>query len=293
MSATSRPAPATAAALGIARGESALVTGASSGIGETFVRALAARGVNVLLTALPQEQDRLEAIADEVSERHGVRALSVPIDLSDRDGPDRVRGRADELDFVPDLVVNSAGLGFGGRFSHAPLEEQLRMLHVNVEALVRLTGLYLPRLVERGAGAVVNVASTAAFQPMPYFAVYAASKAFVLSFGEALWAEHRRTGVRVVTVCSGPVATPFHQRAGAPAEEAGVKGYLKRRYMTAERVVDGALAAVEQDRPLVVLRMPVVGLLYRPATAARGILPLRTRLQASERLHRWYFEQQK
>ena len=278
------PAP-DVAALGLARGGAALITGASSGIGETFARTLAARGVDVLLTALPAEHERLTVIASELSQRHGVRGLAVPMDLSERDGPQRVRDRASELGFAPDLVVNSAGLGVGGRFSEASLDEQLA-------SLVRLTGLFLPPMVERGAGAVINVASTAAFQPMPYFAVYAASKAFVLSFGEALWAEHHKAGVRVITVCSGPVATPFHERAGSPAEEEGVRGRLKRRSMTAERVVDSALAAVAQDRPLVVLRMPLVGLLYRPAALARGILPLRTRLGASERMHRWYFEQQ-
>jgi short-subunit dehydrogenase len=281
------------ASLGLARGGAALVTGASSGIGETFARTLAARGVDLLLTALPADGDRLDALAAELSGRHGVRALAAPVDLGERDGPGALRDRAAELGFTPDLLVNSAGLGAGGRFAEAPLEDQLRMVHVNTEALVRLCGLFLPAMAERGAGAVVNVASTAAFQPMPYFAVYAASKAFVLSFGEALWAEHHAGGVRVVTVCSGPVATAFHDRAGAPAaQERGARGALRRRYMTAQRVVDQALEAVQDDQPLVVLRMPLVGLLYRPATLARGVLPLRRRLKASERLHRWIFEQQ-
>ena len=285
------PAAATKRSLGIDRGGAALVTGASSGIGAAFAQALAGRGVDVLLTALPQEHERLDAIVHDLGDRHGVRSVTVATDLAERDGPAALQAAADELKFEPDLVVNSAGLGHAGRFSGAPLDEQIHMLHVNVEALVRLTGLYLPRMVKRGAGSVVNVASTAAFQPMPYFAVYAASKAFVLSFGEALWGEHRETGVRVVTVCSGPVETAFHGRAGETSEPAGVKGFLRRRYMTPERVAETGLEAVERDEPLVVVRMPGVGLLYHPVAMARGLIPVRARLKASERMHRWYFDE--
>jgi uncharacterized protein len=285
------PGSAQAQALGLGRGEQALVTGASSGIGEAFARTLAARGANLLLTGLPDEQGRLEELAAELTDRHAVRCVAVAMDLGVRDGPDRLLAAADAHAFEPDLLVNSAGVGASGRFAEASLDGQLRMVHVNVEALVRLTGLYLPRMVARGSGAVINVASTAAFQPLPYFAVYAASKAFVLSFGEGLWAEHRRAGVRVTTVCSGPVATPFHGSRGDDDAPAGAKGFLKRRYMTAERVVDAALSALESDRPRVVLRIPLVGLLYHPAALARGLVPLRARLRVSERLNRWYFEQ--
>src|SRR3954470_13924162 len=245
---TTEAVTATKRSLGIHRGAAALVTGASSGIGEAFARALARRRVDVLLTALPREHERLDAIAHDLGDRHGVRCVTVPLDLAERDGPAALQAAADELEFEPDLVVNSAGLGHAGRFSTAHPDEQARMLHVNVEALVRLAGLYLPRMVERGAGSVVNVASTAAFQPMPYFAVYAASKAFVLSFGEALWAEHREAGVRVVTVCTGPVETAFHGHADGTAQQGGVKGFLRRRYMTPERVAELGLEAVEQDR---------------------------------------------
>jgi uncharacterized protein len=195
----------------------------------------------VLLTALPREQVRLDVIVHDLGDRHGVRCVTVAADLAERDGPAEVHAAAEERGFEPDLVVNSAGLGHGGRFSKAALDDQTRMLHVNVEALVRLTGLYLPRMLERRAGAVVNVASTAAFQPMPYFAVYAASKAFALSFGEGRWAEHREAGVLVVTVCSGPVETAFHGRPGQTSEQRRVKGLLRRRYMTPERVAESGI----------------------------------------------------
>jgi uncharacterized protein len=279
--------------LGIARGGTALVTGASSGIGEAFARSLAARGVDLVMTGLPQEQQRLTSIASELENLHGVRCLAVPADLADPTGADSLRVAADEHAFEPDLLVNSAGIGASGPFFEAPLEQQLRMIQVNVEGVVRLTGLYLPRMVARGTGAVINVASTAAFQPLPYFTVYAASKAFVLSFGEGLWAESRRSGVRVVNVCSGPVATPFHGSGdgGGSATDGPVRDFLRRRYMTTQRVVDTALTAVERNRPVVVLRMPVVGLLSYPVALFRGVLPLRVRLLLSERLNRWYFEQ--
>jgi uncharacterized protein len=284
---------ATEPSLGIHRGGAALVTGASSGIGEAFARALARRGVDVLLTALPQEHERLDAIGRDLTDRHAVRCVTVAVDLAERDGPGELQVAADGLEFEPDLVVNSAGLGYAGRFSTAHLDEQARMLHVNVEALVRVAGLYLSRMVERGAGSVINVASTAAFQPMPYFAVYAASKAFVLSFGEALWAEHREAGVRVVTLCTGPVETAFHGRPGEASEQRGVKGFLRRRYMTPERIAECGLEGVERDQPRVVVRMPGVGLLYHPVAMVRGFVPVRARLKASERMHRWYFDQRR
>lgn len=273
------------ARFGLERGGAALITGASSGIGESFARTLAARGVELLLTALPSEEDRLAAIARELGATHGIRCLSVTVDLADELGADRLRAEADALAFEPDLIINSAGIGASGRFAELSLHQQLEMIRVNVGGLVHLTGLYLPRMVARGAGAVINVASTAAFQPLPYFSVYAASKAFVLSLSQALWAESRRDGVRVVSVCSGPVETAFHGDDHAQAG-GGTQQFLRRRYMTSQRVVDSALAAVERGRPVVVLRMPVVGLLYYPVAALRSFLPLRLRLLLSERLGR-------
>jgi uncharacterized protein len=289
VTATTTPSAAQAT-LGIDRGGSALVTGASSGIGEAFARTLAARGVSLLLTALPQEAEGLRAIAEELERAHGIRCLAVPVDLSVPDGAERLHGAADDLGFVPDLIVNSAGVGASGPFAEVPLADHLRMIHVNVEGLVRVTHLFVSTMVARGGGAVVNVASTAAFQPLPYFSVYAASKAFVLSLGEALWAELRRDGVRVVSVCTGPVETRFHgNRASAPNGNA--RRFMRRRYMSPQRVVDTALDAVEQDRPTVVMRMPVVGLLYYPVVLLRALVPLPVRLRLSERLNRWIFEQ--
>jgi short-subunit dehydrogenase len=271
------------------RGRSALVTGASSGLGETFVRTLAAGGADVLLTALPEERARLEQIAAAISASYGVRTEIVPMDLSTPDGPGSLVAEAARLGFEPSMLVNSAGFGMVGRVADLPLERQLAMIRVNALALAVLTGTYLPRMVERGDGVIVNVASTAALTPLPYFATYSASKAFVLAFGEALWAEARAAGVRVVTVCTGPVETPFLERVGDLGDATGVKRQLRRRYLTPEAVVTKALAAVEADRPRVVLRLPGAHALHVATSALGVVVPRRWEMLASERLARWMF----
>jgi uncharacterized protein len=267
--------------LGIARGGSALVTGASAGIGEGFARALAGRGVDLLLTALPEETERLAALADELTDQHGVRCLTVAVDLAEREGPARLRAAAERDGFEPDLLVNNAGVMSAGAFATAPLESSLEIVHVNVEAVVRLSRLFVQPMVERRSGAILNVASTAAFQPQPYFAVYAASKAFVLSLGQALWAECRDSGVRVLTVCVGPVET----RARTDARTAA-RRFLRRRFLTPERVAETSLGALARDRPVVVMRMPGVGLLYSAVSLIRSALPLAKWLRLSARINR-------
>jgi uncharacterized protein len=273
------------AALGTGRGGSALITGASAGIGEGFARALAGRGVDLLLTALPQETERLAALANELADQHRVRCLTAAVDLAEREGPALLQAAAERLGFEPDLLVNNAGVGSVGAFATAPLDSSLQIVHVNVEAVVRLSRLFVQPMVERGSGAVLNIASTAAFQPQPYFAVYAASKAFVLSLGQALWAECRDDGVRVVTVCVGPVET----RSGTQAQAAAAKParrFLRRRFMTPERVAETALAGLVNDRPVVVLRVRGVGLLYGVLSLIRSALPRGRRLRLSGRVNR-------
>jgi short-subunit dehydrogenase len=211
------------------------------------------------------------------------------MDLSAPDGPESLVEAADRLAFEPSVLVNSAGFGIGGAFVEASLERQLAMIRVNVLALVALTGAYLPRMIGRGEGVIVNVASTAAFTPLPYFATYSASKAFVLSFGEALWAEARTAGVRTVTVCSGPVSTPFHERAGDTKEATGVKREIKRRYLLPEAVVRAAFAAVEADRPRTVLRLPGGRVLYGATATASFFIPRRWEMLVNERFSRWLF----
>jgi uncharacterized protein len=277
---TRRGGPATAP------GQAALVTGASSGIGAAFARRLARGGVDLLITARPEDEEPLVRLAGELAERHGIVCHAVTVDLALPDGPDELHAAAQQRGFAPDLLVNNAGLGTSGPFAAAPLEAELQMLHLNVEAVVRLTRLFIGAMVARDRGAVVNVASTAAFQPQPYFAVYAASKAFLLRFGEALWAEQRSSGVRVLTVCAGAIAAT----GPAARREGPVREFLKRRYLTVDDVVEGALGGLERDQPVVVLRMPVLGRAYHVRTLLGGLTTRRARLRTAERLNRWYFE---
>ncbi len=194
-------------------GRVALVTGASSGIGEVFARALGARGMQLILTG--RDEGRLGRIADEIAATNGVRVERVVLDLALPDGPEQLKAAVDGFGLAPDVLVNNAGAAFIGTFTDLPLDGQLGTIRVNVEALVALTGLFLPAMLERGRGGIVNTSSAAGLQPLPHYAVYGATKAFVNSFSQALWAEVRERGVRVVAVCPGPVSeTRFGQRAG-------------------------------------------------------------------------------
>jgi uncharacterized protein len=226
-----------------------LVTGASSGIGADIARSLARRGHGVTLVA--RRTDRLDKLAAELRDRDGVRVETVGCDLGDSDARDRMRAQIEERGLRVEVLVNDAGFGTAGRFDRLDLERELEMVRVNVEAVVDLCGRYVPGLVERGRGAVLNVASTAGFQPLPRQATYSASKAFVLTFTDALHEDLAGTGVTATTLCPGPARTEFTTTAGidwealpdfiwsesAEVAEAGVKGLERGRRL----VVPGAL----------------------------------------------------
>jgi len=195
----------------------ALVTGASSGIGIELARQLAGRGHNVILVA--RSADKLTALADELSAT-GVRAETLPLDLADRDGRAALLGRTEALDLHVDILVNNAGLSTLGAVAKADPAREMHMLEVDVVAVVDLCARFLPGMVDRGRGAVLNVASTAAFQPLPGQAGYGASKAFVLSYTQSLAGELRGTGVTATTLCPGPVDTGFGETAGFSKEDA-------------------------------------------------------------------------
>ncbi|MFJ9797678.1 SDR family NAD(P)-dependent oxidoreductase [Streptomyces sp. NPDC101145] len=218
----------------------ALVTGASSGLGEEFAAQLAAGGYDVILVA--RSGDRLAALAERLTAEHGIRAHVMVQDLTEPDAARRIADRLAARGLSVDLLVNNAGFGTCGRFEDIPASRDHDQLMVNVVALVGLTHELLPGMLERGRGAVVNVASNAAFQPAPYFAVYGAAKAFVLNFGLALRQEYRRRGIRVLTLCPGPVSTPFFDTIGTP--RAAVTGSMT----TPQPVVRAALRALERDR---------------------------------------------
>ena len=211
-------------------GEWALVTGASAGIGAVFARRLATQGINVALVA--RRADRLEALAEELTRTAGVQTRVVAEDL-DREGVvERITERVAGLPIG--ILVNNAGFSMHGRFERVPREKILGMVRVNCLAVAGLTHAFLPAMRARGRGAVIIVSSAAAYQPLGYAATYAATKAFDLMLGEALWAENRGSGVDVLVLSPGPVDTEFQT----------VSGEVPHPGASPESVVDIALAAL-------------------------------------------------
>jgi hypothetical protein len=213
-----------------------LVTGASSGIGAELARVFAARGHHVVLTA--RRRDRLEALAREIETAHRGRAEIVTADLQDPKGPDALMGEVASRGIALTNLVNNAGFGLRGPFAEQPLDEAMGMLAVNVTALTRLTHLALPGLLARGDGGILNVASTAAFQAGPNMAVYYATKAYVLSFSEALHEELKERGVRVTALCPGPTHSEFAKRADMEESRLFRRAAMSARDV-AEAGVDG------------------------------------------------------
>jgi short-subunit dehydrogenase len=225
------------------KNRTALVTGASSGIGASFARALAARGSHLVLVA--RSTDKLEALAAELAHRHRVNTNVITADLAQPGTPRRVfeEVRARRLDV--DVLVNNAGFATYGAFETVPHARQHEEILLNVAGLVEMTHCFLPAMIARQNGVLVNVASTAAFQPLPYITVYGASKAFVLSFSEALWAENRSRGVRVLALCPGATETAFFDVVQAREASFGRREHP-------DVVVARALRAVGRGRSCVV-----------------------------------------
>ncbi len=190
----------------------ALVTGVSSGIGREIARLHAAHGGDLVLVA--RRADRLAELAAELEAAHGVRVLAVPLDLTAPDAVDDLAGTLESHGVTVDLLVNNAGFGGGGAFDGRPAGLDEAMVRLNAEVPVALSRAFLPAMRARGRGRVLNVASIVAFAPGPGMAVYAASKAFLLSFSEALSKELAGTGVTVTAFCPGLTATEFHSAAG-------------------------------------------------------------------------------
>jgi uncharacterized protein len=218
-------------------GKTVLITGASMGIGAAFARELSRRGATLVLVA--RSEDRLARLAAELGRAHVVAA-----DLSSPGAARRVHDAVAAMGLEIDVLVNNAGFGLHGAFDELPLAAQREQIDLNVGALVELTHVFLP-MIERRQGGIVQVASMAAFIPVPYMAVYAATKAFVLSFSTALWAEYRPRGVRVLALIPGATETPFFARAG----EGAAAGAKKAR---PEDVVRAGLAAFIAGRAAVV-----------------------------------------
>lgn len=229
------------------RNSTVVVTGASSGIGAALARLLAGRGH--ALTLVARRREELEALAAEVHERHGVTADVRPADLGDPADRTKLIGALRQSGRTIAGLVNNAGFGSFGWFAALDQEWERQEVHVNVVALHELTGELLPAMVERGAGAICNVGSVAGVQPLPGNATYAATKAFVNSFSEALHSELTGTGVSCTLVTPGPVRTEFAGRAGIGDVEASTPGFA---WGTAEDVATAALAGMESGRRVVV-----------------------------------------
>ncbi|MFB3924028.1 MAG: SDR family NAD(P)-dependent oxidoreductase [Terriglobia bacterium] len=222
----------------------ALVTGASSGIGECFARALARRGQNLVLAA--RTKPKLDSLAAELRKQHSIAVEVVEIDLSAPGAADRLARILVERKLHVDVLINNAGFGAHERFWKLPLERQSQMIRLNVIALVELTHLLLPAMLERRRGAIINVSSTAGFQPVPNTAVYAATKAFVTSFSEALAWELRPQGIIVVTLCPGGTRTNFFQ--AGQYQRPSLPGGMQN----SEEVVRAALDRLDRGGGLVI-----------------------------------------
>ncbi|BAZ39750.1 short-chain dehydrogenase/reductase SDR [Calothrix sp. NIES-4101] len=224
----------------------ALITGASGGIGKAFGEELAARGMDLVLVA--RSEAKLHQLASELQVKHNIKVDVIVKDLTETSGINDVFNYTEERGIKIDLLVNNAGFGDYGEFAQRDVNRQTQMVQLNILALVALTHKYLPFMQKYRSGSIINVASIAAFQPIPYISVYAATKAFVLSFSQALWAENRRYGVRVLCSCPGPTDTNFFTEAEFPETIAAKNTQIT----TPEVVVQDALRALEKGDSVVV-----------------------------------------
>jgi len=247
--------------------DTALITGASAGIGEEFARQLARRGHDLILVA--RRKDRLEKLAEEVPTTAHVIECDLVSDAA------KLPGEVAKLGVDVDLLLNNAGFGLRGRFLELDPAREAEMVRVNCEAVVTLTHAFVPAMVERGRGGVITVASTAGMQPLPYEATYGASKAFAISFMEALWMELRDTGVQVTVVNPGPVKTEWQEVAGYDEDTPIPPGMI-----SAEQCVTDALRAYDQGK-----RSMIPGRFF-PWFMRAAVGPKGVKLRVTERMYR-------
>ena len=249
--------------------DTALITGSSGGIGEEFALQLARRGVNLVLVA--RREDKLTQLRSKLLELSpGLTVDVIAADLSVPGSAAELAAKIKDLGRKIDVLVNNAGVGLHGDFVTQEVDANSAQIQLNCNTLVELTALFAPAMTQAGHGLIINVASTAAFQPTPGMAVYGATKAFVLAFSEALWQETKSTGVRVLALCPGATETEFFARTG---EE-----FMTGGRQTSKQVVDTAMAAIDKSTPTVVSG-------WRNLVLANGyrIAPRRVLLAVSER----------
>jgi len=239
--------------------EVAVITGASMGLGAEFARQLAARRINLLLVA--RSADLLDQLAEELHHRHGVKVRTLALDLSKAESAGHLATFIETERLNPTWLVNNAGFGIVGAFQDMSAERLHEMMMLNMVTLVNLTRALLPALRLNVDARIINVASTAAFQPVPFFNVYAASKTFVLNFSEALHDELRGTGVRVLALCPGPTPTKFHVAAGVDEK-------IFHQGQTAADVVRMGLVASDRNRAVLVCQRAWLIVLMRAVPRA-------------------------
>jgi short-subunit dehydrogenase len=225
--------------------KTALITGASFGIGLELARIFARDGYNLVLVA--RSADKLRQLASELEKAHSTRSLILATDLTDPGSAAYVLDQTTRVDITVDVLVNNAGFGQFGFFAENDLEECLKQIQLNVTTLTHLTRLYLPGMIERRSGRILNVASTAAFQPGPLMAVYYATKAYVLHFSEAIANELKGTGVTATCLCPGATATEFHKRANMTDIQ-----LLRFGAMDARTVAEDGYRALMAGKPVVI-----------------------------------------
>jgi uncharacterized protein len=227
--------------------KTALVTGASSGIGEAFARELASRKTDLVLVA--RSQNKLEQLATELVTEYQIKTEVIVQDLSQANAGKLLFDKIGVKGLTIDLLINNAGFGDYGKFCDRPLAKQIAMVQLNITVLLELTGLFLPQMKQRGSGGIINISSIAAFQPLPYMSVYAATKAFVLNFTEALWAENKDSGVKILALCPGPTESEFFKRADFPDSFGGGNS---GSMVPSEEVVKDALKALAKNQSTIV-----------------------------------------
>ena len=216
-----------------------LITGASSGIGEAFAKHLDKLGAKLILTA--RSEDKLNSLASSMNN-----ALVIPGDLSDRTFPRNLYKQIIDKGIDIDILINNAGFGFSGLFLTSNMENYEEMLNVNIYSLMDLSHLFLKDMVKKEQGGIINISSLASYQPMPYFSVYAATKAFVTSFTLALHEEYRCKGIKILGVCPGYTKTSFNKRAQISSKT--ISGYI----MTSEEVVEQSLKAFSKGKHIII-----------------------------------------
>ena len=256
-------------------GFAALVTGASSGIGSDLARELARRGQTVVLVA--RRKDRLDELAEEIRADHGVRAEVLACDLGDPEARDGLPARVAELGLKVSILINNAGFGSGGSFVELDTAREAEMVRLNCEAIVALSGAFAPAMVEAERGAILIVASVAGSQPLPGQATYSASKAFALTFSEALHAELRSHGVAVTALCPGPVKTEFFDAEGLHGLDKTVPQFA---WVDADEVARQAIAGLADRR-----RVVTPGLTTRVTAAAGRFTPRSVLLPLANRFY--------